>query len=295
VNEPIATDGIHAIAATDYHGDPCEQPSLSAGLVSILLNQSPRHAWYAHPRLNPDWRPRVDQKFDVGTVAHQVLLEGQGRVVIVEADNWRTKVAQETQAEAREAGYTPLLAADWQRVVAMVDAAREQLPRWDLSPTPFTRGKPEQALIWHEPNGVTCRALVDWLHDPSSAAVRCVSDYKTTSASANPEAWTRNTLYRIGADVQVAFYLRGLERLTGERYDWRYVVQENFPPYALSVISLAPSVIELANAKIDAALDLWQRCVTTDSWPAYPERVCWAELPAWEEARWLEKEAREAA
>src|SRR6266540_4263714 len=103
----------------------------------------------------------------------------------------------------------------------------------------------------------------------------------------------RGTLYSIGADVQVAFYLRGLERLTGKRPEWRYVVQETFPPFALSVISLGPDVLELANAKVERAITLWAECLDSGEWPAYPRRVCWAEAPAWEMSRWLEKEARE--
>jgi hypothetical protein len=71
------------------------------------------------------------------------------------------------------------------------------------------------------------------------------------------------------------------------------VVVETSPPYALSVITPGAAVLELANAKIDRAVELWQRCLENDRWPAYPPVVHVAEVPAWEEARWLEREAME--
>ncbi len=283
----LTADAYHADAldANDPHG----QPALSASIANILLNASPAHAKAAHPKLNPDYKPREESKFDIGRAAHQVMLEGNASVVVVPADSWRTKDAKHARDLAREAGMTPLLEADWEGVQAMVAAGREQIADLvDIDPIPFTDGTPEQTIVWAEPNGVRCKARIDWLHTNGN-----VSDYKTTSASANPDRWTRNTLYTIGADVQVAFYLRGLERLTGKRPAWRYVVQETFAPYALSVVSLGPDVIELANAKVDYAIKLWADCLAVDEWPAYPRRVCWAELPAWEEQRWLAREARE--
>lgn len=286
------TPGLHdAIPAGRYHADEFgEQPSLTAGIACTLLNASPLHAWTQHPRLNPHWEPREEQKFDLGRVAHQVLLEGNSVVSIVPADDWRTASAKDARDWAREHELTPLLEKDWLRVQAMVEAAREQLEAWPDGPVPFTDGKPEQTLIWAT-NGVHCRARIDWLRDD----LTYIDDYKTTSASANPERWTRTTLYSIGADIQVAFYLHGMDVVTGrdKRPEWRYVVQETFPPYALSVISLAPSVIELANDKIAHAIAVWRNCLERDEWPAYPHRVCWAELPPWQETAWLEREARE--
>jgi hypothetical protein len=100
-------------------------------------------------------------------------------------------------------------------------------------------------------------------------------------------------MYGMGADVQVAFYLRGLQLLTGkgmEPADWRFVVQESYPPYALSVVSLAPSAMAIANDKVQKAIDLWALCMERDFWPAYPSKVASIEIPTWEEMKWLERQ-----
>jgi len=77
--------------------------------------------------------------------------------------------------------------------------------------------------------------------------------------------------------------------------DYRLVVVETTPPYAMSVLSPAPGVLELANAKVDKAIEIWRKCLATGEWPAYPSHVATVDLPPWEETRWLEREAREEA
>jgi hypothetical protein len=282
-------DGIHAFAANDYHADCCDQPSLSASIAHKLVNQSPLHAWTAHPRLNPAFERQDSEKFDIGNALHALLLEGANGIAVIDAPDWRTKIAKEARDEARAEGRLPLLTKDADSVLEMLAAAKAQLAAHDADPAPFTAGKPEQTLVWQE-DGVACRARCDWLHNDLSA----IDDLKTTSRSANPEAYSRN-LYSVGGDVQAAMYVRAVEKLTGRRPEFRWVVVETSPPYALSVVSPGPDVLALGEAKVEHALQLWRQCLETDSWPGYVNRVCYAELPGWEESRWLEREAREAA
>lgn len=288
--------GIHpGIPAEDYHADPCDKPSLSASIAHVLTAASPLHAWTAHPRLNPLYTREEKKHYDTGSAAHSWLLEGSDIVVPVEAPDWRTKDAKQARDDARVAGKVPLLSKDHAKVVAMVSAVHEQLANHHADPPLFTDGKPEQTLVWEEPGGVVCRARVDWLRDDRHA----VDDLKTTSRSASPEAYARR-LFDQGVDVQAEFYCRGVERLTGVRPEFRLVVVETGPPYAVGVVSLAPSAVELARRKVDHAIGRWAECLAADSWPGYWPEVAYAEAPSWEQARWLDREAldeftREAA
>ena len=275
------TPGIYALTAAEYHADPTPGPSLSASIAHELLSRSAWHAWTAHPKLNPAYRREEDERFDLGTAAHAYLLEGESGFAVVEAPDWRTKLAKEARDDARKQGKIPLLADRWGDVQGMALAARKQLEAHD-APRPLTAGKPEQTVIWRE-GDIWCRARLDWLHDD----LRIIDDYKTTGATANPEVWTR-TLFGAGADVQAAFYLRGLKAFTGVEAVFRFVVQENFPPYALAVIGLAPDALALAEKKVQHAIACWQHCLASATWPGYPITTCWATLPPWEEARWLE-------
>lgn len=281
--------GIHTMAADAYHADTIANvPSLSRSIAHKLLVRSPRHAWYAHPRLNPEYVAKESGTLDNGSAAHMLLFEGK-QAEIVDADSWRTNAAQEERTAARRAGKLALLKKDAVVVQAMCDAISEQLDALDDPPRPFTDGKAEQTLVWEEAGGVVCRARLDWLRDDHTQ----IADLKTTGASANPREWTRRRLWEDGLDIQAGFYRRGVKKLTGVTPEWRFVVVENSPPYALSVVSLTPEAIALADAKVEKAIAIWRECLTTGEWPAYPTRVCYAELPPWEEARWLEREALE--
>jgi hypothetical protein len=283
--------GIYTIPAEDYHRDPCDVPSLSSSIAHLLVKKTPAHARWAHPRLNPDFERKEKANFDLGNMAHAVLLENTyERIVVVEADSWRTKAAQQERDDAYGQGFTPILRKDYDRLTLAIDSIRAQVAERTYDPPLFTDGKPEQTLVWEE-RGVWCRALVDWLRDDFSV----IDDLKTTSASANPVIWSKRQLEQIGADVQFAFYRRGVRALKGKDPVFRWMVAELEPPFPISVVSLDPSWIDLADLKVDRAIERWRHCMETETWPGYPEPIYYAEPPAWVEYEFLETDAEALA
>jgi hypothetical protein len=121
---------------------------------------------------------------------------------------------------------------------------------------------------------------------------RAIDDLKTTSRSANPEAYAR-ALLSVGGDVQAAWYMRGLLAVTGSTRvpDFRWCVVETSPPFALSVISPAPDVLDLGHRKVEYAIGVWRECLASGVWPGYGSDVSYAHAPEWEIAKWLEKAA----
>src|SRR5258708_191113 len=81
--------GLHYdVPAHIYHADCSPEPSLTQSIAKILLNYSPAHARHAHPRLNPDHEPDDSTKYDIGNIAHRLIL-GLGRELeIVPGDDW---------------------------------------------------------------------------------------------------------------------------------------------------------------------------------------------------------------
>lgn len=283
--------GIHdEIPAEIYHADPAPEPSLSAGIAHRLISRSPLHAWYEHPRLNPAHEREEKDILDFGTAAHSLLLQGLDVCEVIDAPDWRTKAARTARDSARKSGLIPLLSKDWDRMSALCAAVKTQTARHHARPLPLRDGKPEQTLIWREENGVWCRARIDYLIGDD-----VIDDLKTTGTSANPHEWARNRLFADGKDIQHSFYLRGLKALTGLDGQWRFVVVEVKPPFGMSVISLAPTAVELAEQKVERAIELWKRCIDSGEWPGYEQDVAFAELPAWEEARFLETHYEELA
>lgn len=283
--------GIHDIRREDYDRDPCPAPSLNASTAKLLLTASPRHAWTRHTRLNPFHERETSRRFDIGSAAHAILLGDDHSVVeVIAAEDYRSKAAQAAREAAIAAGRLPLLEHEHAAVMGMVGAAREQLSRHEASDA-FTRGRPEQTLIWRE--GPTwCRARLDWLPDELDGDVT-LYDLKTTAGSAHPDVWIRR-LYDMAGDIQPAFYMRGLRRLWGgiRKIRFRFVVVETEPPHALSVCELDPYAIAMADERVDEALRIWRECLEADRWPAYPPMVATCAMPAYADMRWQEAKQR---
>lgn len=282
---------LPSITADQYHSDALtDQPTLSKSILKLMLDASPAHARAAHPKLNPNYQRTDDDKFSVGTVTHDLFLEGYDRVAVIPYDDWRTKAAKELRDEARQNGQIPLLASQHEQVQDMLVALRSLLTQFDLQPALFSNGKPEQTLVW-EDRGVLCRCRLDWLHDDHST----IDDLKTSSRLAKPAAWCKTTLWSIGAHLQQAFYVRGCQAVLGVEPDFRFVVIETEPPFEISVVAADPLSVAVANRQIDYALDLWRTCLETDTWPGYDRRIHYAEMPPWFENEWLAREVNEAA
>ena len=284
----ITSSGGYLLPTDAYHADPCPQPSLSSSIAKLLVTRTPRHAWWEHPRLNPAYEPSHSTIFDIGNACHSLMLNDPKIFAIIDAENWTTKAAKAARDEAREAGKIPLLAVQWDRVNKMLEAARAQLDAHIEASAAFTDGTPEHTLIWQEGES-WCRARLDWHPHTGSAFY----DYKTAD-SADPDAFQR-AMISYGYDIQAAFYMRGIKALgLSKNPQFRFVVQETDPPYALSVIAPTPQMLDLAERKVARAIHLWQRCLSTNTWPGYPQRVCYVDAPAYHEAAYMQREERES-
>lgn len=281
--------GIHPVPSDAYHADPCPEPSLSSSIAKIMLSRTPRHAWFAHPRLNLNYEHEDAEKFDIGKAAHSLMLGDPADFAIIDADNWRTKDAKEMRERAYVAHKIPLLVEQWKRVTQMVAAGRVQLQAHYDASDAFTKGTPEQTLIWQD-SGIWCRARLDWLPDDRT---KHFDDYKSTADSADPDSWQR-TAFNIGFDIQAAFYRRGIRALgLAEKPRFRFIVQETAEPFCLSAIDLSPSAVDLGERKVEEAINRWRWCLQNNKWPGYPAHTCTIDTPNWHESQYLEREVRD--
>lgn len=270
--------GIYDLPADRYHADPCPTPSLSSSIAKILLDQSPQHAWHAHPRLNPAFEREHDTKFDIGTAAHQLLLERRhDGIVIVNADDWRTKAAKEAREAAWANGQTPMLAYQYDKANLMVAAAQQFVATTELSGI-FELGVAEQTVIWQE-GDIWCRCRPDlrWLH---GVGLHIVLDYKTTEC-AEQETFIRQ-IGRMRYHIQAEFYTRGVKTVTESEPVFVFLAQETSAPYACSLVGLSNAYRAIGQQKVERAIGLWKHCLSTQDWPSYSTRIAYAEPPAWD-------------
>jgi hypothetical protein len=278
----ITKPGFYSnIPEAEYHGDPCQAPSLSASVAKILYNETPGHAWWAHPRLN-----RSSKTQNKGTVLHKLIL-GQGRPLkVLTFKDYRTNDAKAARDKAIAAGETPILEHDMETAEEVAASAKSQIARTDLADI-FADGEAEVTMVWQEANGIWCRSRIDWLPAAAHAGGHIiVPDLKTTGQSANPAEWQR-TMFDFGGDIQAAFYERGLRKLIPSirTVDFRFVVIEQTPPYALSLCRVGNEALEQAHDTVDLAIRTWgellKRGTNLDQWPFYDSETVSIDPPVW--------------
>lgn len=297
----ISQAGIYTLTEDEYHQDPCETASLSASMAKILLGKSPRHAWQNHPKLNPDWAKEEENKFDFGTVAHKLILGEGNEIAVLDYADFRTKASQEARDSARAKGHTPILLKDFATAKAMHEAAMVQLQGIDDCKDAFTgEGHAEAVLAWQEfdyqgQNPIWCRSKVDWLAPRRPTGHIVIYDYKSSGADVSPGGLSRQ-LFNMEYEIANAMYERGLESIMGDaagKIVMRFVVQETEPPYLLHVAEIDNGGMMIGRKKVSYAIQLWRRCLMEGNWPGYPTRIVRADMPAYLESKWLERELME--
>jgi len=277
--------GIYSISHDDYEADPCPTPSLRASLAKIMWQQSPRHVWLQHPKLNPGYKPTTSKLLDKGLAIHDLLDKGGENVVVIDFDSWRTNASKEQRDEAHAAGKVPILAADFEEMRVMVDAVSRQLRQIEGFEGSYTS---ERTVLWRE-GEAWCRSRDDRLPD----AGNIVYDYKSCD-SAEPEAFT-HTLFNLGYDIQAAFHERGLKAVGWhEQPELRFVAMERTPPYGVSVIALGEQARKEAHEKVEWCLSRWKWCLERDWWPGYSTQVAYVTPPVWVSQKLSERNLRES-
>lgn len=255
----------------DYHA---AHDWLSASGIKKLIPPSTP----AHFKAAMDEGEEHKATFDLGKAFHaKVLGAGEG-VVVVDADNWRTKDARLARDAAYEAGKVPILAADAEVVERMAASVREH----PIASALFDNGHPEVSAFWTDPStGVQCRARFDWLPDPVDGRRLIVPDLKS-AISAAPSEFEKASA-RFAYYVQQEHYRDALVALDIDPDPaFLFVVVEKESPHLVSVNQFAdPEDVKLARAAVDRARRIYAECIATDTWPGYPPGINDLSLPNW--------------
>lgn len=288
----ILQPGIYANYDIDaYFADPAPKPSLTQSIAKVLIERSPAHAKQEHPRLrDPVTEDEPAEKYDavkaIGNAAHALMI-GRGKTVAeAQFDNFQTKAAKEFRDAPENVGKVVILSKHLIRATDMVRAARAQLDAVGWKDA-FRVGNGEVMIAWKE-GDLWFRSLIDWL----SPDALVVTDYKTTGLNCAPHA-IAGMIEKAGWQVQSAMHDRGLNVLSpggAGRRKFRFVAQENEPPYALTAVELGEHWLTMGRKQLAFAVGSWMLCMETGIWPAYPAKVQRPEYPGYAEARWLGRE-----
>ena len=268
--------GIHKISMAEY----LAVQAFTSGMATRILTQSPLHAWIDSP-WNPGRKDESSKAANIGTIAHDVLLEG-GTDLLARIDpndyptkttgnipdGWTNKDIRAARDAAIADGKVPLFPADVDAVTAMVASARAYIADSALAGV-FDSGAPETTVVWQD-GATLCKARPDWLN-----ADVCLH-LKTTKRSVNPPSFERMAI-NLGYDVSLAFYARGIDR---EHHLILAIEQE--PPYACKLFGLSSAQADISARKVERAINTWAACMKSGKFPAYDGSVHYIEPTSWQ-------------
>jgi hypothetical protein len=283
----VTAPGIYYdVAEADYRSDPTPIPSLTQSLVKIIVEKSPKHAWCASPRLNPQYEYEDDTKFDLGNITHRLIL-GRGKdIEVVQFDDWRKKAAQDAREEAAEHGRIAVLQHQFDQATEMVTAAWAQLKVHEDSDA-FQGGRSEVMICWEE-DGIWFRSLIDHISDD----LRTITDFKTSGMSMAPHIIGIRA-ETAGWHIQAAFIERGLDILDpagAGRRRFRFIAEETDKPHTLTSMHMNEYWLSMGRKKVQAGIALWRPAVATNYWRGYGTAAVVPEYPGYKEKQWLERE-----
>jgi hypothetical protein len=278
-------------------------PAMSASVLKATVDECPRAGWFSS-YLNPNREQDDSAPKDVGSIAHEILLEGSESCCTVidpqdypgkrggVPEGWKNEAIRAARDDARASGKIPVLSTEMPRIRAIaasgfsfIESLRETEPRiWRAFQT--DGGSSEVTMIWRE--GATLARL---RADRIANDCKLIVDAKITGRSAEPGAWGRSQLLNFGYHVSAAWYRRGIRALCDVECDYVFLVIEDEPPHLCSLVGVDPAWLALGDSKITAGLRIWEKCERDGVWPAYPTRICYPELPPWADAAWQERQA----
>lgn len=279
--------GFFRMPAALYHADPCPEPSLSASVAVKLVDETPLHAWHAHPRLNPAFEAdEGSPAADKGSIAHELILGRGGGFVVLYFDDWRTKAAKVARDEVVALGKTPILAKAYEEAAAIARAVVGTVGEIDdCADFADPVAQSELVMIWQDLGGIWCRAMIDRLTPRGM-----VYDVKTSGRGLDDR--TLQNRFADGFATQPGLYLRGLDTLWPEmtgRFRWRWLFAEQAAPFAVRVDEADSIALKEGAERAELAVLKWGRCMATGRWPGYPRRVGRLGPTDWSYNRWTER------
>jgi hypothetical protein len=314
--ELISKPGIYPmITASEYHADPVEDPSLSAGIAICLVHQTPFQAWLKHPRLGEEMKAEAGEELEektskvsrVGSACHELLLDRGAGVYTLKsvypADHklaglpvvdYKTAAAKAELAAAEAAGYIGVLQHEYDKALELVDIIKSQTQAVPGMEKAFEKGHGmgEVVCIAQEPDqGPWLRCMIDWWQRDGN-----IIDLKTTGQDLSDDTLARK-IDNENLDMRAAFYLRTVARVRPDlagKIRYRFVFVQQKAPYELRVVELDSATINSGHKKVAFAIAKWRYCLEHNYWPGYPRRIETMSMPKWAAAKWEDRETFDA-
>lgn len=279
------TPGIHDVPASEYHAFR----AASASGLRVIHARTP-----AHLRKTWDDQDKPSLALVLGTLIHHVVLEphvplprialvpetytvpadakpakgapGPGEVV---PWNNRAKHCRDWRALQEAAGKIVLDAEDMATVRECAESVGQCAEASELLRTSAHR---ESTLVWETEARTPCKARLDAWGDG------IVVDIKTTT-DASPDGFARHA-YDLGYHLQAAWYVDGLEAVTGWKASFYFVAVEK-DSRLVTVHHATHDFLQRGREAYERALAQFESAWESGVWPGYAPGIHDLDVPEW--------------
>lgn len=258
-----------AIKFTDMaFDDYINYPALSQSSLK-LLEKSPKHM--KHREEKP---PTPALEF--GKFFHLLMLEPERFDAEVAVYSGGTKRGKDfDEFKARHDGKSIISIDDYNKIMSMKYAMQT-----NRTASAFLRNRyrKEQTFIWKDATyDFECKGRPDVL----VPIAETLADIKTTT-DASIDAFQRQ-IYNLKYHWQAAWYLNGINSVQSKVFyrNFVFIAIEKSYPYAVAVYRASQLMLDYARKEIKPLLELYNRCLETDTWEGYPDEIQDIYPPAW--------------
>jgi hypothetical protein len=253
-----------------YHNNCGDEvtPLFSSSIAKVIALESELHAWAAHPLLGGKAR-KTTAAMSEGKIVDALICGDTSSIAVTdEWENFKTKAAQDWRDDHLAAGRTPIVRAKFAEYEHAAKVMRKRLG--DAGCVFGGLWQPTILFSVHASNGaeVKCKARLDHL-DPVTGLI---TDVKKIGTTAKPGRRLAMYIDGLGYDIQAALYPIAVEQLMPDlvgrsRFEWAFVEPEY--PHAVARVSPSGSMRAYGTARLQDAIDRWERALRLDKWPGY--------------------------
>lgn len=304
-DEQITENGFYAISLDRHHGQPCDGPSVTSGVLRRMELHSPAEVWAFH-QLNPDrWEQEDKTALRLGRAMAAYVEGGMDEVskhfLVLPEDkpNKPTPAQRKAYAEGRatEAGkrsvefwrdvemdYRDPLTDSEQTMIRDMGMVLAQ----DPAASAVMGGVPEVTMAWRdEMTGLWLLARPDTVSFDGS-----LSDYKKMNTMGNPfdHRLVDRRITQHAYDMQMSFGAYVFERLTHEYpTSVGIVAQVDKAPHHVILREIAEEDLRIAEWRNRVQINRFHECLTSGYWPGPGEHVGAYHRPEWQREMLLEQ------
>lgn len=257
---------VYGMPMENYHS--LKSCMSNSGIKQFMRSPAHYKAWLDTPDA------ASSPALTLGRMAHTFVLEPntirQRYEQVPSSINKRTKAYQEIKQQAQDDGKELIDETEWVEMCRL----RKSVMDNPYAKAVLSKGKAEASFFWqdaeHQTHG---KARADWYDGD------LIADLKTAK-DASPAVFERDA-FKLGYHIQAAWYVDGVEAVTGTKPSFYFVVVEKEPPYAVAVYKASSELIQFGRTAYKQVLQKYKECLITGVWPAYEEKVHVLGLPSW--------------